>query len=218
MEMATNKYRIIPGALLILLGIILLLGNLDVLDKADNIFWALVFLSAGVYFGLQFLRHREKWLFLILAFLFLFVGIAVIIDATNFIPNDLIGTILFWGMAAVFIYVGQRGEKFWWAFLVAGLALVLGCMVLIDSFNLLDSDYTGFVFFLGLGLTFSYLWMIRTAQNRLSWAKYPASGCFIIALIILMVSTSSVVSDLVLPALLVLFGAYLIVRSIKRKP
>lgn len=214
--MVTKKYRIIPGALLVLLGTILLLGNLDVLDKADNIFWALVFLSTGVYFGQRFLRASDRWGFLVLAFLFLFVGIAIIIDATNFIPNDFIGTILFWGMAAVFIYVGQREERFWWAFLVAGLMLVLGCIVLIETFNLLDSDYTGFVFFLGLGLTFSYLWMIRSAQNKLHWAKYPASGCFVIAFIILMVSTS-VISELVLPALLILFGAYLIVRSIKRK-
>lgn len=215
--MQNKIHRAIPGALLVLLGTILLFGNLDLLENADNIFWALVFLSAGVYCGFIFLSKREKWGLLALTFIFLFIGIAIIIEFIHFIPDDLIGTILFWGLAAVFIYVGQRDEKYWWAFLVAGLMLVLGCIVVTETFNLLNSEQTGFVFFLGLGLTFSYLWIIRSSQNNLYWTKYPAFICFIIAFLILITTASSVVSELVFPALLILLGAYLISRSITRK-
>lgn len=214
--MLNKKRGFLPGIFIIVMGILLLLGNLDLFDHGQDFFWGILFLAGGFISMKEYARDKNKWWFLGLTSLLYFIGLAIIINALNFIDDDIIGTLLFWGLAAVFIHVGQRNEKAWWCYLVAGIAIVLGSIVFLETFNLLEDAYVAFVLFLGFGLTFAYLWLIRNEINKLNWAKYPAIGLITIAFFVLISSTSSILEDMFLPSLLILVGILLIYRSLAK--
>lgn len=66
------------------------------------------------------------------------------------------------------------------------------------------------VFFLGLGLTFGFLYLIKNERNKLEWAKIPALILIIFSGFVFFNTTDSFLGNLILPLSLIASGGYLI--------
>lgn len=210
--MTERSSRIVPGIMIMLAGTILLLNNLDLFYVDPGLLVALCFLALAAFWLGRFLQ-KDSVRELVLAAVAGFIGITILIDSTHVIPEDFIGVLLFWIMASVFGYLFVRDQSRWWPLLPAGVTFTIGAMILMELIDVFPEEVLGSVFFFGLGLTFGTLYLLRTAQNSLDWAIFPAISCLGLGAFILMACTDWWVSRLLLPVGLIVAGICLIVRS-----
>jgi len=208
---------IIIGIVVILIGFLFLLSNLNFVPFGDELFWASLFLFLAYACYRAYQKDRSKWWALTGAGLCLFLAIVFIFEAAPFLPDNLIGTLLFWVAAAVFITVFAREPNTWWAIIPAGICIVLGTIILVDEFHLVNDDLIAFILFLGIGLTFGFLYGIKDEKNRLDWAKYPAVLLMLFSLFLLAMIEAAIVLDLLLPAGFIIVGGILIYRGLRKR-
>ena len=217
----TNKNQgIILGVVIIVIGCVALLSNIGVLPFFKNLFWTGFFLLLAYAFYYAYKREKKRWWALGISGISLFLAFVFIFEVFPFLPNDLLGVILFWYIAVIFITVYARNQQQWWAIIPAGTFITLGVIVLTDSLRLLDNDLDAFIFFLGIGLTFGFLYGIKDDKNKLQWAKYPAVIITLFSFFLLMTEGSSIFSDILLPIGLVTLGVIMLYnnwRKIKKE-
>jgi len=92
----------------------------------------------------------------------------------------------------------------------------LGTILILKSYSLVDSRYFGFVFLLGLGLTFFYLWTLRGIPS-LKWAIWPAAGFLMLALYAWLEQINILDEKFLFALLLLLLGGFLIARGMPGK-
>ena len=204
------------GGMIILLGVLALLINSDILRGLDDLLGgALLLLGALIFFGI-YNRDRAKWWPLLPGSVLAVLGIGVILD--TFVPfaSDLMGAAFMYALFAVFAFVFTR-ESSWWAVIPAGVAFTLGTVVLVDSFNLIDSDLNGVIFFLGMGLTFLYLWSLRQDFQNLNWAIWPAGALLALALLVYVNQVRWMRDEFVFPALVIFVGVIIIINGTRKK-
>ncbi|HHX43788.1 MAG TPA: hypothetical protein GX714_07380 [Chloroflexi bacterium] len=198
------------GLLLILVGILLLLGTLGVLGRVLPYVWGLLFAVAGLGFLYVFLSHRSSWWAVIPGMTLLGVsGVIIINEAAPLWGGMWSGALFLATLALAFwiIYLNDRSN--WWAIIPAGtistVALVAGLS------DILPGLVVGGVLFLGLGLTFLVLTVIRTPEGRLTWATIPAAVLLVIGALL----TAQVLRAFayIWPIALVVIGAYLLFRA-----
>ena len=76
----------------------------------------------------------------------------------------------------------------------------------------LDGEVAGAVLFLGLGLTFAALSLVRTPAGGLRWALIPAGVMLLLGLAVL-VATGNELFRYLWPVALILVGLYLLART-----
>ncbi len=202
--------RFLWGGLLILAGGLFLFQNLGLIPSAWSVIWALFFAAAGCVFLYAYLTDRSQWWPLIPGISLL--GLAALIFIDQLLPGidgSWSGSIFLGGIALAFWLVFITHRQNWWALIPAGVLSTLAAITLLDSFV----DDTGFMFFLGLGLTFALVGAIPTPAGRMSWAFIPA-----VVLIILAIFTSPTLLPLInyiWPVALILLGGYFIIRNLR---
>ena len=97
------------------------------------------------------------------------------------------------------------------------MLFTFGTMALIEMLGLLYDDINGAIFFLGVGLTFMFLYMIRNAENKLEWAKWPGGILLGFSVFVYLQNVDWMDGDFIFPAILILVGGFLIVRASIRK-
>lgn len=215
-KLEKEKNSLIVGGLLILIGIIFLLNNLRYIYIEDEALVSFLFLGAGAYFFLRYRREDTIGL-LILASTLAFVGLVILLESIPGFDSQYIGTLFLWGMSALFAYGFFRNNESWWWLIPAGVFFTLGSMVILERMPFIEDESLGSVFFLGIGLTFGFLYLIRNEQNGLHWAKYPALVLIIFSGFIYAVSSDSWVAELFLPIALILVGGFLVFHSTKTR-
>lgn len=202
--------RIFWGIILIFGGITLLLENLNIFSLG-NYFWGFVFCLAGITFFSIYLENRSAWWAFIPGFTLLAIGISSLLDSlAPQIGENFGGAIFFVGIALGFIAVYIVERQNWWAVIPAGVLLTLGAVDITDHLNLgIDS---GAIFFVGLGITFAILALLPGYEAMLRWAYIPAGVLLVIGLFI--AASSSEMINLVVPAILILIGIGLVIRTI----
>ncbi len=213
--------RILWGCLLILGGILFLLQNLWEI-KVGEAFWAILFLLAGGFFLAVYLQKRDEsrglpspgvshWWALIPSMTCLGIGVAIGLGVVSSDLSSLLsGPIILGGIGVGFLLVFLFHQENWWALIPAGTLLTLTVVALLDeSSSKIDSDG---VLFLGLGLTFALVALLRVPQGNLRWAWIPAGILFLIGLIVLGASVD--VINYVWPAVLILAGGLLVLRTV----
>jgi hypothetical protein len=202
---------ILWGGLLVVGGILFLLQNLGVIHFA-GVIWSVLFAILGIFVISFFFADRNQWWALIPGF-FLF-DLALLIALNAFFPDfgDTLGGVLFlagMGLSFLIIYLFRR--DFWWAVLPTGVLFTLAAVVIVSNSG---SDFqTGGVFFLGLGLTFGVLALLPVPGGRMGWAWIPAA--LLVVMGILITGTAANLAVLVLPAVIILLGIYLIYRTLR---
>jgi hypothetical protein len=202
-------YRLIWGALLVGVGLLLLLQNFNILGFLWGGVWAFLFAAGGAAFLVVFLSHRNNWWAAIPGFTLL--GIGALIGLGTFFPRleNAVGGSLFLGAIGLsFWVVYLRSREQWWAIIPGGVLLTLATVAGLS--NTLPWVETGGMFFLGLAATFGLVYLLPTPQGRMSWAIIPAAVLFVIGLIVT-VATSSLFRY-IWPAALILVGLWLIYR------
>ncbi len=215
--MSSRKTNLYIGGVIILIGILSLLANTNVLYGVDDLLGGLFLLIVAFVFFNIYNGDRSKWWPLLPATILAFLGVGVLLQTFLPIDSDILGAAFMFAVFAVFGYVYTREPSQWWAVIPAGAAFTIGVVVLIDEFNMLDSSMSGVVFFLGLGLTFFYLWSLRQENRNLSWAIWPAVVLAILAVVAYIDATDWLDPATIFPLLLILVGVLIIVHGMKKK-
>jgi hypothetical protein len=209
-----TESRILWGGLLILAGILFLIQNLGFLRVGD-LFWALLLLAASLFLLSLFIREKTNWWALIPGLTLL--GIAAAVALSIFAPrySDLwSGSIVLGGIGLGFLGVYIAERRHWWAIIPCGVLLTLAASAGLAHFINNDMANLG-VFFLGIGVTFSAVALLPSPQGEMTWAWIPAGILLVLGGIFLVFSEKLL--NYLWPLALILLGAFLILRTLRRK-
>lgn len=195
--------RLWVGGLLIFLGLLTLLDNLNIISGISDIFWGVIWGGIGLFFLYKLLTERASWWAAFPAFTLL--GLS----ASSFLTGSLEaydGLVFFAGIAFAFWWVYFTDTQRWWAIIPGGVMLTLGVVSALDAISGADS---GGLFLLGLGLTFVLVAVLPGGSSR-SWALIPG----VILLILGAVTGTSLqgFAGYIWPALLIILGGFFVVR------
>ncbi len=205
------------GIAITAIGLLAILANLQVIHSTEHLLGAGIFWVIAYVFFQAFRNNKSRRWSLWCAILFAILGAAAIARLFWHFPDELISLIFLWGGAILFGSIYANKAKHWWAIIPAGLFFTLGAMVAIDAFQLLPNKHRGVIFFFGVGLTFVYLWSQGNALARLTWAKYPAAAMILVALGIFIESADWLRWDVLLPAAMVLMGAFILYGALRKR-
>ena len=205
--------RILWGALLIIGGVLFLLQNLGVFEFGD-LFWAVLFFLAGLFFISLYRQNRANWWALIPGFTLFGVGAQIAIDRLFPQVSDILGGLFILGFAGLgFLVIYLLDRENWWAIIPGGVLLTLGVVSAMDE--ALPGVGTGGVFFLGLGGTFALVALVPTRSGSMKWAWIPAGILLVMGALIL--ATAENMMAYIGPVALILVGGYLILRTFVRR-
>jgi len=202
--------RIVFGIVLVVAGVLFMLQTLGVLKGVESLFFAVLFAAAGAAFLYWFTTDRKQWWALIPGFTLL--GLAAVIAIEGLFrgrAGGLAGGVFLASIGLGFLAVYLVKRDFWWALIPAGVMITLGLVATLgDSVG----DASGGVFFLGLAATFGVLYFVPTKQGPQKWAAIPALILAALGLLLLLESVANL--SYILPAALVVVGAYLLWRAL----
>ena len=172
-----SRWAWLLGALLILGGFVMLLGNLNVLSLGP-VFWVGAFIVAGGVFLAVFVRDQAQWWALIPGMALL--GVALTIAATEFTPagsllHESAGAMLLYFIGLSFGLIYLRDTKQWWPMIPMGALFSVATTALLASMSLLSGEALGGVLFLGMALTFALIAVLPSPKGRMVWALIPAA-------------------------------------------
>jgi len=202
----------IAGLLLIGAGLLFLLTNLGVIGSAIATLWALIFVLCGGAFLRVYTNDHARWWALIPGCTLLGLGVLIGLDQFDLVGAGTWGGALFLGAISLgFWLVYLTGPARWWAIIPGGTLLTLAAIAgLSDRWPGTD---LGWLFFLGLALTFGLVYLDPTAGRRRTWALYPAVGLAAMALLV-MASLGSTL-NILWPIVMILAGLYLGYRALR---
>ena len=214
--MQYKKNSLYIGGGLILFGFFNLLSNMDVIYFEAEYVVSLVFLGIGAFLFMRF-RQDQQMIVLIFAAISTFIGLAILLSTNRLIDDNWTGVLFLWGTSLLFSYGYLRNTKNWGFVIPAGVLFTIGLMVLVEMLPRHYDDLLGGLFFLGIGLTFGFLYVIRSETNKLDWAKFPAIILILFSGFLFLVTSDSHLANLILPLGLISLGSYLIYNSMQNK-
>lgn len=171
------------GALLVV-GIFLLLKNLDIFGKWGDLIWGALFVAVGLGFLIWFVINLQRWWRAIPGFTLLGIGAWIILQWRNVNLGEWNGTLVLFAMALGFWAVALVRGEHWWAVIPAGVLTVLG--VIFRFWSQLTDLGRMTVLVAGIGLVFALLYLIRFGQRDTRWAGVPAAALLLLGLVTLM--------------------------------
>jgi len=207
--MKGNLWRILAGLLIILVGILLLVQQLGKIDLSGD-FWGIAFmLGGGVIFLTLWLSERAQWWSLIPGGILASWGVAALLGKLG-LSATLVSLVGMFGSAAGFlaIYWMDRKEN-WWALIPAGVFVLVGIASVIGT--AVGEDWTGSLVLWGIAAVFAVLYLRDRSQF---WPLIPAG---VLAVVGFGVSPLATSASFLFPALLIVAGALLVVRTLFRR-
>jgi hypothetical protein len=207
-------WALIPGWATAVLTLIILVSEV----WSGEVIGALVMWAIALPFIFVYFRNREHWWALIPGSIMAGLGVVVLMAGRS--PEAVIGTFVLLMIAAPFFAVFFFTKGNWWAVIPAGIMATLALIVPFaisvenDSF---EARLVAVVMFLGFSLPFGWLWLRRSTYPT-TWAKYPAVGFIVAAIVIL---TFGMVIESSWPIILIVIGVWLLfdnLRQPKLKP
>lgn len=202
-------WALIPAwATAIIAAVILLADNVP-----GQIVASLILLGTALPFFVVYLLNREHWWALIPGTIV--GGVALVVLFTLVAGGEAIGALVLAMVALPFLYIYLRFSEQWWALIPGGIILSTAAVVLLAGLRLaegVEGRILGGTLFLGIALTFGWLWWRRKEADT-DWAKYPAAVFLFLTLLVVVLSTTA---DLILPAALILIGLWMLYDSQRR--
>lgn len=205
------------GIAIIIFGILALLVNTNILRGLDDLVGGALLILLALVFFMIYNRDKTKWWPLLPGTVLAVLGVGVILDMFFPFASDVQGAAFMYAIFSVFAYVFSRDKNNWWAVIPAGVTFTIGTVVLVDTFDLLMSDLNGVIFFLGLGLTFLYLWSLRQDIKNLDWAIWPAGILLALSFFVYLQEARWMKEDFIFPLLIILVGVIIIIYGSRRK-
>ncbi len=215
--MNTSTRRIFWGIVLILLGGLFLAQQIFHLPiHLGAVIVAMAFILAGLAFIFVLLKNsRDNWWAAIPGLVLL--GLGVLIATSEFFPGfagHFGGSLFLGSIGLAFLVILLVRQDAWWAVIPAGVLFTLAAVAGITPY-LHNGLASGAVFFLGLGITFSVVGLMPVGRSE-KWPWIPAGICLVLGTLLMIGSRAmeNSIFGYIWPAILVLGGGYLIVRSI----
>ncbi|MCR4440239.1 MAG: hypothetical protein QHJ34_15150 [bacterium] len=211
----TNETMIVAGALITLLGVLLLLTNLGILPLEKETVCTIMLSVSAVAFALSYSRGRQQWWALMVACI---LGLMVLERTLPSLAHDqrrFIRGASLCAVGALFLGAFLRQRQQWWWLIPSGVLFTLGVTALLRSAHLVRGGYHGVLFFTGLGLTFGVLYLLGRQTQSLRWAQYPAVSLLAVAALLLL-GHAPRGDELVVPLCLLAVGLFLVTRNLRR--
>jgi len=213
------------GILLITLGTLLLLSNFNIITMDWSLAIGPAFAIGGLAFlavylldrigGLAFLAvyllDRNNWWALIPGLVLIALGAIIFLEQVSENAADHWGGAIFLGAIGLsfwLIYLTKTSN--WWAIIPAGVLSSLAVVTLVPE-NWLVS---GSIFFIGLALTFAFVYILPKPEGRMKWALYPAAGLLLVGILATLGATNWL--GFIWPSALLIGGGFLIYRAIRK--
>jgi len=203
----------IIGSLVIFIGILLLLSNLDILNISSDITIGGILLLIGIALISFYFSESRKPVLLILGGVLGTIGLTVVVSSLQMIPYayrvGISWTVFLWGLAAIFLLVFFINRSQLWSILVGGLFFIIGLVVGLNTFIWISDGNLWGIFLAGLGILFGLFFFSDQTRGRTVWAKYPAIGFISLAILVLYFQNEDqLIIRLILPVGLMLLGSY----------
>lgn len=207
-----KDYRNVLGLVLILAGVLLGLQELGVFTGSvrDAVFTAAFGLSAVVLFRI-FLGDRRRWWAMLAAFTLLGLTLT---NLLNMVSSDG-GSVFMGSMALGFIMVYILDRRMWWAIIPGGVLLSLALVIYFEGAPGRLAFNPAGILFIGMGITFLLLSLVRDNGKRLGWGIYPGIPLLIFGIMIAFGSEAS--WAVIGPVMLIAGGAFIILNSLRKK-
>jgi hypothetical protein len=192
-------------------GVLFLLQNLGLLGPAANLLWALAFAIGGALFLIVFATNRAAWWAAIPGCTLLGLGVVVLLPDVALAAKHWGGALFLGAISLGFWTVWLSGRERWWAIIPGGVLLTLALLAGLSE--VVAGADQGWVFFLGLALTFGLLAAVPTPGGRITWAIYPAAGLLGMAVAVLLLSCE--LFGYFWSAVLILSGLVLAYRAVR---
>lgn len=212
-----KKYKslflpVLGGLFLIILGLLLLLSNLNMFTLNNQLVPGIILIIGGLLFLGVFIFDRERWWSLIPGLLLCGIGARMLIG--YFYPSmptsyDFAIISFALGLAFWIIYINKT--KHWWAIIPAGVLWSLA----LSSINPIRALPGETLFFIGLGITFLLLYLLPKPTGKMTWPLIPAAVLVLIGL--LAMAGSMDIVNYIWPTLLIIGGGFLLIIALKKR-
>ena len=201
---------LIPGYVLLAIAAIASIGILDLLQ--GEVLAALVLGLVALPFLMVFLlKPRENWWALIPSWVLFSIGLMVLLIGVGVLHDGIIPLYVLSSIGLPFLVVYLLNRENWWALIPAYVMFSIGIMVaLIDARVLTDFAIPSYVMF-AISLPFLFVYFVNR-QHR--WALIPGG---IMAVMGLAFFAGTDLAAYVIPAVLMVAGGWLLLRSFGRK-
>ena len=124
--MRKRRYgSLIWGGLLIVIGLLLLIDNLDLLGDWDAPIWSLILGACGLVFLAIYANDRAQWWALIPGLVILGIAAAVFLAEQDLVEGYVVATIILAAVGLPFLLIFVSDRQHWWALIPAYVLLVV---------------------------------------------------------------------------------------------
>jgi len=212
--MTLRDSRISLGSLLVIIGLLALAQNLDWLRVDSDHVAGIIFFLIGATLFYQSRSDGKQFKFYA-GIAAMFIGFAILVGSTRILPGQITGAAVLWIIGGLFLRIYLNKRETYWPIIPAGILFTIGLVVALEGFNLIYDVTIGALITFGIAATFGYLYSIRTEQNKLEWAKYPALGMLAVSVLIYFSDRHYGIGPIIFALLLIAAGIGLIVQTIR---
>ena len=212
--MKIRTHRLAWAVFLLFAGAFLLLNNLNVFREFGDGIWGGLFAVVGLGFLIWFLIDRQRTWRAIAGFPLLTIGVLLLLDWRGINLGVWQAALVMFGVALGFWTVLLSGDDTWWALIPAGVLTLMGVLIGFQA-RLSEAAWLA-LFFLGLGVVFGLLYLLRLGQQDTAWAGVPAAAFLLIGVVTL-VGASNVTGLIAQwwPILLLVAGVIMLILALR---
>lgn len=203
--------RIVIGLIATIIGSIALVDSLSIIRFSPGLVLAVILTATGIFSLYVNIRTSKDVFSFVVGIMCLSLGLSLISKVLGVLPRG--GNVFIsLGISLSFLVIYLNKQTRWWAVLPMGLFFVLGVIQIIDLLFQVRQDRLFFLLFLGLALTFYYLFLIRSEEKPFSWALYPSIFLFLVGILHLVGDSIRQQTSLFIGLILIILGIIYILR------
>jgi hypothetical protein len=208
MKTQARRQDVVWGGLLLLFGVMALVETYTDLSAWV---WVAVLAAAGLgAFGVYLTDRSDRGLLIPAYVLWAIAGLVGLIEL-NILRDESVATYVLAAIALPFLVVFLRNRDQWWALIPAYVLLAVGVMVGLIGLGVLDDLLVPAYVMFAIAIPFFAVYARNTKQW---WALIPGGIMAVIGLSFLIAEAAA---QYVGPAVLILVGAWVLVRQFMRR-
>lgn len=198
---------LIWGGLLVILGLALLIDNLDVLGDWNAPVWSLVLGTFSLVFLATYILDREQWWALIPGLVILGIAVAVFLAEQDLVAGYIVATIILAGVGLPFLLIYLSDRQHGWALIPAMTMTGIAAGVFLEGLGAISGPAVGGLAVAGVSLGFVSIYLIDREQW---WALIPGGVMGVLAFFLLLATATR----FVLPVAIIVLGLLLLRSSL----